>query len=329
MRPHTPAPRTLRRPFGQRGVSLIEIMVSITIGLLLLAGMSSLYVNQSRTQTNLDRVARMIENGRYALQILADDLQVAGFYGEYTPPVTAATLPDPCNVAVAGFNEDALAHHVQGVNNATTASTPSCLPAVVAGSDILVIRRLETNRVAHATLPSAGGTTRYMQTSLCAPSPGFAIGLNRADLGLFQRDCASAADVRRLMVRIYFLSPDNLSGDGIPTLKRAELGTSGSFATEALVEGVQNMQVSYGRDSDGDGEIDLFDSCSACDQSAWPQVVAVRLHLLTRNLEPTSGYADNKSYRLGDVTVAGGGDGYKRHVYSEFVRLNNPAGRRE
>jgi type IV pilus assembly protein PilW len=58
-------------------------------------------------------------------------------------------------------------------------------------------------------------------------------------------------------------------------------------------------------------------------------VVAVKLHLLARNLEATPGYTDSKSYQLSGPPIAAANDGFKRHVFSTTVRLVNPSARRE
>jgi len=49
---------------SQRGLSLIELMISITIGLLILVSLSSLFINQSKARAELDKSTRMIDNGR-------------------------------------------------------------------------------------------------------------------------------------------------------------------------------------------------------------------------------------------------------------------------
>ena len=59
----------------------------------------------------------------------------------------------------------------------------------------------------------------------------------------------------------------------------------------------------------------------------WQNVMAVRIHLLSRNLESSS-FTDTKTYALGPVSVSPGGS-FRRHAYNQLVRLNNPAGRRE
>ncbi|MNY78544.1 hypothetical protein D3C86_2188320 [compost metagenome] len=50
--------------------------------------------------------------------------------------------------------------------------------------------------------------------------------------------------------------------------------------------------------------------------------------MLARNLEPTPGYTDNRSYVLAGAAYTPGGS-FKRQLYTSTVRLNNQAGRRE
>ena len=67
---------------SQQGLSLIELMVSITIGLLLVSAMATLIANNSAHRQEVEQASRQIENGRYAMQVLSEDLHHAGYYGE-------------------------------------------------------------------------------------------------------------------------------------------------------------------------------------------------------------------------------------------------------
>ncbi|MOA30913.1 hypothetical protein D3C78_1520340 [compost metagenome] len=51
--------------------------------------------------------------------------------------------------------------------------------------------------------------------------------------------------------------------------------------------------------------------------------------MLVRSPQATPGYTDVKKYRLGAVEVGPFNDGFKRHVFSSFIRFNNIAMRRE
>ena len=155
------------------------------------------------------------------------------------------------------------------------------------------------------------------------------------------------AAVRRYQTHIYYVANNNRAGDGIPTLKRLELGSSGEAPTWStvvpLAEGIENLQVEYGLDLARDGVADVsaanpstVNGCAdaACAVNNWRAAVAVRIHVLARNTQASPGYVDRKSYTLGrDAggsahSIAAANDAYKRHVFQTQVALPNPAGRR-
>jgi len=63
------------------GFSLVELMVAITLGLLLTAGMVQLFSSSKITFQTNDGLARVQENGRFALELLKRELRTAGTHG--------------------------------------------------------------------------------------------------------------------------------------------------------------------------------------------------------------------------------------------------------
>src|SRR5205814_2872029 len=120
--------RALPTRRSMAGVSLVELMIAVTLGLMVLATLASVFANSSRTRTEIDRTSRQIENGRFAMELLGNELRLAGFYGELavnvvtTPP--PAALPDPCSTAVADWKA-AMPVPVQGYDNG--AGAPACM----------------------------------------------------------------------------------------------------------------------------------------------------------------------------------------------------------
>lgn len=142
-----------------------------------------------------------------------------------------------------------------------------------------------------------------------------------------------------MVVNIYYVAN---SDKGIPTLMRATYANGAFAAPQPLIDGIEAFRVEYGVDdlgsnglpisatNPGDGNADKYVSCSpSCDLATLANMVTVKLHVLARNLEPTSGYVDAKSYTVGPLAVAAANDSYKRHVFSTTVRMVNPASRRE
>src|SRR6266511_4085427 len=81
------------------GFSLVELLVAMALGLVLLTLLAVVFANASRSQKEITLAAQQIENGRYAMDILSDDIHHAGFWGYYPGATTLPPgLPDPCSV---------------------------------------------------------------------------------------------------------------------------------------------------------------------------------------------------------------------------------------
>lgn len=63
----------------QKGFSLVEIMLALTISLFLLAGFVQLFIGSKQTYRFSDGLSRLQENGRFAIDRLAFDIRMAGF----------------------------------------------------------------------------------------------------------------------------------------------------------------------------------------------------------------------------------------------------------
>ena len=347
----------------QRGLSLIELMVSLTIGLILLAGLSLLFAEASRSHREFSEASKQIENGRFALQLLTDDMHVAGFYGRFSDLSTIATPvsePDPCEVTSTTTLHDSLPIHIQGYKPTGFATRPVvsalCAPYLTTanlqpGSDVFVIRRADTSTLAATDIPIANEA--YIQASWAVEiekgSNGSAIGIAQKADGsaatILNKD-GSAAPIRKYHVHVYFVAPCSVpSGAGsictganddggkpIPTLKRLELTSVGGTTVMnvvSLVEGIEMLKIDYGVDSDMDGSPNSYLRVPATIPADWVNVVGANLYILSRNPQLTAGYTDAKSYAMGLAGNYAPGGSYKRHVYNTSVRLSNPSMRRE
>lgn len=347
MKPITNFSRTRASlPSGMIGLSLVELMIAITIGLLILAGVISVFVNASGARNEIERTSRQIENGRYALEVLTDDLRMAGYYGEFSAGSgTPGALPDPCSVDPAVWRT-AMPLHLQGY--ASGATMPSCLPGTLkSDSPALVVRRVRGCIAGVAGCDAVASAKGYLQVALCPteakePTTQYVLDVGSGSFPLHLKDCTTIADRREYRVHIYFLGTTNGAGQNIPTLKRMELAGN-TFTETALVEGIERLHIEYGIDTNGDGLPDVYQpnpttyNCAtppACEPTAltnWTNVMTAQLFVLARNIDPTPGYSDTKTYTLGSLNVTPDAAylNHRRHVYTSVVRIINPAGRRD
>lgn len=323
----------------QAGLSLVELMVSITLGLVVLSGVLIIFGNSSAARNEVERTTRQIENGRYASEVLSEDLRMAGFYGELdvTSVATPGAVPaDPCSVTVSDWNAW-IPFHVQGADNAGFAGSTCTLTDQKANTDVLVIRRARACTAGATNCDTVTSGKPYLQVSFCATqTPKHELGLQGTQAFERQTKTCTAgtyAPKREYYVRIYYISTNNGAGVSVPTLKRLELTGSG-WSTVSLVEGIEELQFMYGIDNAGnDGVPDAY-VANPITVADWMNVMTVQFHLLARNIDTSPNYTDGKTYTLGTdatgaaITVAPG-DNYRRHVYSGLVRIANPAGRRD
>jgi len=342
-RPRNTEPRTLCA-----GFTLIEMMVGITLGMLVLAIVTVIFINVSRNRHDMERTGRQIENGRYAIQLIGEDLINAGYFGEFDPRLVGvpASKPDPCSTDVADM-KNMVMFHVQGY--AAAIPKPSCLSDVKSNTSAIAIRRVSTCVADEVNCEASAANEIYFQSSLCNSELALPVSsryivaakpsAGTSPFALNVRDCKTPSSIRKYVMHIYFIADNNNPGDGIPTLKRAEL-SQGALTIVPLVEGVDDLQFAYGIDSAAsDGVPDAmtldpgaFNGCASdpCYIANWVNTLTVKIHLLSRAPEATPGYQDTKTYDVGLASPVGPfNDSFKRHLYVETVRMNNPAGRRE
>jgi len=211
-----------------RGFSLVELMIALLLGLLLTAGMIQLFSSSKVTFTTNDALARVQENGRFALETLKRELRESGTLGfcagdveitnhlntscgggaqaffnpnlalvgwEYAntgPGGTAFTLPedlDPAGANVGDWNSS-----VTG-----TPDLPGTLSGLVAPwSDVLVVRRMQPVPGLTAAEPPPLNQVNSASINLTRahglPDDALVLVTNCSNADLFQnRTSASAA----------------------------------------------------------------------------------------------------------------------------------------
>jgi type IV pilus assembly protein PilW len=67
----------------QRGMSLVELMVAMTIGLVLTVVIANLFVGTKRTYRTQDDLSRMQENLRFSFQVIGRTVRQAGYRAEW------------------------------------------------------------------------------------------------------------------------------------------------------------------------------------------------------------------------------------------------------
>ncbi len=135
----------LNRYAPQAGMSLIELMIAMTLGLVVLGGVATAFLGSKQSYRVNDNLARMQESARYAFDILSKDIRMAGYFG------CAGNINNPTNTL-----NNATAHawdFSRGISGFEAVSASTWSPALPAsgtpqygptsakgGNDIVTVR---------------------------------------------------------------------------------------------------------------------------------------------------------------------------------------------
>jgi len=340
----------------QKGFSLIELMVAMTLGLILLAGVVAIFFSSKVTYMTNEKTGRLQENGRVALDIMSYDLRNSGYLGcAKVPQYFTSTLVNQTSML---WN---YAAPVQGFESDNTGSYAPVLaagtlnPAPTANSDVLVVRTLLRDGAAMDVGADVGSATGNPQVPVGAPpadgqilvitdcesstvfqatgwagaSPLGSIlhatggawvpGNTTTDLGY---PYMQLSRVLPLQTYIYYVG-NNAAGE--PGLYRQ---AGAAQPAEMLIEGVQALQVAYAEDTTGDRIADGY--FTANNVTTWGNVVSVTLAMLIRS-EESGTQVNTTGYQLLPSTVGGrlitpaAGDRRQRMLFTTTVAIRNRA----
>jgi type IV pilus assembly protein PilW len=369
-----------------RGVSLVEMMIALTVGLVLVGGAIQIFTANKQTYNVQEALSRLQENARFAIELISQDVRMAGYAGcggSNVPIANSVSLV----VAAAGGGEwmnDSSA--ITGFNGGGPSETANAFPSEYSGAaitygdpvpdpDSILMRRSDSDNpfqvISHdkdtqditlarphdikqgeivmITDPNCtqagifqatavGSTTINHNATASTSTPGNCTNTiypspNGGALTCPASPAAKAypneSTLMRFFAHAYYIGTS--TSGGVPSLFREVLThEAGNAKTEAeeLVQGVENMQILYGYDSDcilatdpGCGVANQYLRADQVPAGEWnTKVVSVRIFLLLRSLTEVASAAQAYSYAGSTFTPV---DRYLRREYSTTIQLRN------
>lgn len=344
---------------AQRGLSLVELMIGITIGLIVMGALTYIFVGSRGAYRANENLARVQEAGRFALDYIAQDLRMTSFAGcrSRSLNVAGGTLANVTQPAVAfngagdgvvGFedgagwaNPTAIVRAAGDVINVRRAagmmvrlaanSDPIARTVTIEhngvgirNGDIVVLANCERALMFRVTNSPATTGIGNFPTTLEYKTVGAGVGGTDGNAATVPNDVFtpdSRAQVMRFVETSYFVG---VNPAGRPALYRVVGGTA-----EELVDGIEDLDILYGIDTSApepDGIADAYVRANAV--TNWSQVVSVRISALAVGLDgnvavgpQTYAFRDTNGDGVPETQTAP--DRRLRQVFTTTVALRN------
>lgn len=341
------------------GLSLIELMIALLLGVILTLGATQVYLGTSQSYRLTDGIAHAQETVRFATTMMQRDIRNTGGMaclqneGDITERLGGGALAVALADGITGWEANGTSSGdaiVAGLNrpgngnNWSEGSGGAVFPAVlapniVAGTDILIVNTAETLPV--AVLDNANNTGSNPSIELAGPS-----GLPQGRIVLAADDNCAVGELFR---------NNNQSGDASVAIAGGNLGSYSddariaSFSTKAfyvgirngatepalfmqrldgngdaaveLVEGVESMQVMYGLSDNETNQADRYVSANAVND--WSEVMSVRVAFMIRSVGNANSENITRTFNLLGTQVTSPNDQRARVVASTTIGLRN------
>lgn len=311
---------------NQQGFSLLEVMISLTIGLVLLVGVMSVFVGMKTTNSQTTSQGALQENGRFALTVLTGELLREGFWGDMPNQLdTNALTAIP---AIAG--QDCVG---EGLNNATfpvavgyfrslwsiTAedSNPmGCINNAKINSDVLQVKRVLANPVV--------GNTDNTQYFLNTNSSN---GVLFVGVGGGVPPAVNNGQIWQYQHHVYYVRDEVQGATTVPVLMQGVLSVTNGISFSPLIEGIEMVRYLFGVDTTGDGAVNAYIPTGDMTSQIWDKsgdnnILSVKIFVLVRDILPDNGYSNAKTYQVGDFAFIAD-DNYRRLLLTTTVTSYN------
>lgn len=301
-----------------RGVSLVELMVAVALGLAMVAVVLRGYAAASTVTMVNSAVSEYQTNGRYALEMLKREVRHAALHPmvwtgkQFDINATAAARNYGCG---AGVSTNLKTSGGVAAWNDSNPFSGSCLAAGTdrnwARGDVMMLRRTALDRAG-----SFDANAPYVRLSYGSANI-FLGGETAADL------VPPSVDYR-LVSDVYFVNAFTASdteSPKVPALYKLTLssGANPTLVPQLVASNVEHLQIQYGQVTDlATGATRWLNANNVTD---WTTVSAVRVWLLMRASSPEGGFTSG-SYEMGDVVYTPN-DNYRRTVLSTTINLRN------
>ncbi|WP_444945741.1 PilW family protein [Microbulbifer sp. VTAC004] len=316
---------------SQRGLSLIELMIGILLGSLLLLGVLQIFQSNSDTLRMQNGFSRVQESGRFAVDMLSKEIRQAGFWG-CAENKNIENFSAPADKFYSSIGGDDIG--VAGQDNVAT-NTKVEKTEVIEGTDILTLSGAEDACAGKGRM--LDGTDKgdivvsdscpiknndIVIVSNCKSGSVFTVTSTTETAGhkklnypagiVFKEEYGVDSKILTPYEKVFFIASG--AQDTNSLFMKDEAGN-----VQELVPGIDDMQVSYGVDTNGNGIVNQWQAANNVISMA--EVTAIKIELLVSS-DSVAGVDKQTITRL-DGSKKEYDDGLLRKLYVATVKVRN------
>jgi len=321
----------LNKQNAEQGLSLIELLIGMTLGLMLMGGALHVFMNSKQSFAFSTESTVMQESARYIMEVLTSDMRMAGYFGCGSQSIAVTLKPaSGANAWAYDFDKGLVGYDGDDASYPTATFPVATRPTLASGalpkSDAFTILRGNTDSALKVEGHNASSAVidlnvnhgysdgHIMAVSNCDHAAVFQtnggnpkkLGHNKGNseipgnctkgLGLPVTCTANGigyeygkdAYVMEVMSHAYYVTN---ASNGIPSLYRKRIlgGLTASAETEELAQGVENIQLVFGVDTNNDEVANRY--VTANNVTDWTMVTSVRIHVLLRSISAVTSEA--------------------------------------
>ena len=262
----------------RQGYSLIELMIAASLTIFIITILNKTLIKTAKFMEEIKAVGNLLQTGQYLASFLANEVSIAGFYGEFERSFilnsigSDSTLPDICQALSKENITQSMPYAVSGKNNVIGGYRVCAGESVKPEADVLLVRRVSVQKLTAKSKLKSG---EFFVHNL---ADNFDVLWGSGSIPSTEINTVS---IRQWQQTIYYLSADNV-------FKRRRYLKGRYAPAEPLAEAVYDFQLEYGLRQSASLEdcslptgLEFLAAPLLPDQ--WQQLVKVRVYLLLKD----------------------------------------------
>ena len=320
----------------EQGFTLIEVMISVVLGLILISGLIAAFMGTNRSSELNTTLTEMQESGRFALDSIIRDVRMAGFQGCANVTETPAFIRADA-APTDNFLNDSLRAYTVSSTTAwspaphTSFNIPTTIGVPVPGTHALSVQFGSTTTYQISPMATTASAVTVLGTNVDLVSGDLAIisDCNGADIFEVTADSANVLQhgasqnggdnrlsapygqgsdlnrprIMRFEANIYYIGDTgrlNSTGETVRALYRQTLPYTNPPIE--ISEGIENMRVRLGiEDPDNPGPITFVSPDNALLDTH--QIRSVQVGFLMQSYDNVADGNDSRSYQIAGYDI--------------------------